>query len=134
MANVPNSVVEEDLPGDVGKGIPVRLGCGVILISTILCSVFLLGIINLIATGEINISRGDLEGYRLWLIRDDGLRGLGVSSSGEVDRNGTPGLKCIRTKVKFLEWRPNGEGDDTEYCECYQSEGGDWVYISACPE
>lgn len=114
-------------------GIPVRLGCGSIIVFTILCSIFVLAIVNLVVYGEIDIQRGDLEGYRVWLVREDGIKGLGFSSSREVDLNTEPNTTCIQTKVKFLEWRSKGETGIIEYCECYVSHQGEWVFSSECP-
>lgn len=133
MADGSTSGIEENLPVDIQKGIPARLGCGAIIVTMILCSIFILGIVKLIADGEINISRGDLVGYRLWLVRDERLRGLGFSTSQEVDQNGAPGMKCVRTRVRFLEFRSGGEEVNVDYCDCFQSQDGEWMYLYECP-
>jgi hypothetical protein len=114
-------------------GIPVRLGCGSIIVFTILCSIFVLTIVKFVVDGEINIQRRDLEGYRVWLVRNDGIRGIGISSSKEIKLKGDPHFTCIETKVRFLEWRSEGESGDTDYCECYISRQGEWAFSGECP-
>ena len=115
------------------SGIPVRLGCISILLFTIICTAALLLVVNLVVNGEIKLSRGDLEGYRIWVVRGEGFPGFGFSSSKELKSDGDPGVTCIETCVKFLVLQSEREIDPTTYCECYELDLGQWNYIGDCP-
>jgi hypothetical protein len=123
---------DETQPKEDRSGIPVRLGCGSIILLTIFCSVFILAIVNLIVVGEIDAVGDDLEGFRLWLVREDGVSGLGLSSSREADMNEETGRKCIITSVRFLKWSGERESGGPEFCECYDIARGESVFIGTC--
>jgi hypothetical protein len=53
-------------------GIPVRVGCGLIIALTMLCSVLVVAIVNLAINGEIDARGQDLEGIRIWMVWGDG--------------------------------------------------------------
>lgn len=125
-------IINEIVAKEERSGIPVRLGCGSIIIFTILCSVLVLLVINLVVGGEINIRRGDLGGYRIWLVRQDGLKGVGYSWTTELDENAEPGTTCVETKVRFLEWQTGQENGNIEYCECYVAQQGEWIFSGEC--
>ena len=114
------------------SGIPVRLGCISILLFTIICTAALLLVVNLIVDGEIKLNRGDLEGYRIWVVRGEGFPGFGFSSSKELKSDGDPGITCIETRVRFLVLQSEREIEPAIYCECYELDLGQWNYIGEC--
>jgi hypothetical protein len=125
--------LKESEHNDLQTGIPARLGCGSIILLTILCSTLILAIVNLIVVGEIDVRGNDLEGLRIWLVREDGITGVGLSSSRQTDIASEPDLKCINTSVRFIKWVGEGSSGDIEYCECYQIQEGELFFSGACP-
>jgi hypothetical protein len=128
-----DNINHENDTNEERSGIPVRLGCISILLFTIICTATLLLVVNLVVDGEIKLSRGELEGYRIWVVRGEGFPGFGFSSSKELKSDGDPGVTCIETRVRFLVLQSETEIEPTVYCECYELDLGQWNYIGDCP-
>jgi hypothetical protein len=89
---------------------------------------------SLVVHGEFALRRGQPDELRAWLIRDETNRGLGFSSSRQVDRGQDEGTVCYLTRVRFLLWRSDGSSPTGEYCQCYRRTESGWVDLGACPE
>lgn len=128
---IPQSQSDADIKGE-RSGIPVRLGCISILFFTVICTAALLLVVKLVVNGEIKLNRGDLEGYRIWVVRGEGFPGFGFSSSKELKSDGDPGATCIETRARFLVFQSESEIAPSTYCECYELDKGRWNYIGQC--
>ena len=83
--------------------------------------------------GDIVIARDDLRQTRLWLVREEGSRGLGFSSARFVSGDAQSDRACVETRVRFLLWQSSQPTPGLRYCECYRRVDGQWQYSGACP-
>lgn len=124
--------VEEHQDVEHQTGIPVRLGCGILILATMLCSVLVVAVIDLVATGEIDLRGEDLEGYRLWMVWGDGITTIGLSSSREDVNHSENDMKCLVTTVRFFILGGDAEDAQGEFCECYHALHDTLTYSGAC--
>ena len=78
----------------------------------------------LAARGELSWQRGPHDRDRLWLIQERDQKGIGYQTERVIgaaaDVNGPV---CVRDTVRFFLWEGSTEGQNTDYCECYASDG-----------
>jgi hypothetical protein len=68
------------------------------------------------------LPQGSLPGQflRVWLIMEDGRRGLGFSTTSlqPADSGTSADIQaCLQTDVSYLLWE--GKGDPARFCDCF---------------
>jgi hypothetical protein len=81
--------------------------------------------------GEIVLGKGIGNESRLWLIREQGEAGLGLSLV-RAATSSKPGVACESTSVYFLVWGAGDPRPTVSYCDCYQLTPTAIVYEGAC--
>ena len=84
--------------------------------------------------GDIVLPRGELRETRLWLVAEEGNRGVGLSTKRFVSGGEDESAACVETRVRFFLWQAREGAQATRYCECFQREGGVWQYTGVCTE
>ncbi|MEK7310716.1 MAG: hypothetical protein AAB382_01985 [Chloroflexota bacterium] len=78
----------------------------------------------LASRGEISWQRGEYDGDRIWLIQERDQKGIGYRAERIIsDQRPTAGPLCVKSTIRFFLWEGSAEGQNTDYCECYVSDG-----------
>lgn len=93
-------------------------------------ALFLAGV--LVVQGEVGSGRDEPAGTRLWLVREPGNAGLGLSRARVVAGSLESGEACMHTTVRFLLWRADGSAQDIAFCDCLRRVDGGWSVVSPC--
>ncbi len=114
-------------------GVSPACGCFAALLVAVVGASLLLIALSVALRGEARISKGDLGELRVWLIRESGNQGLGLSTTRVVAGRESEGEACVRTTARFLMVRSAQEVKDVAFCECYEKQGQTWVGAGDCP-
>jgi hypothetical protein len=106
-------------------------GCGLSLAIGLAGTCLVAAILALAFRGEIVLGRGIGNESRLWLVREEGQTGLGLSLV-QATASPKPGVACERTSVYFIVWGAGDPKPAVAYCDCYQLMPGAIVYEGAC--
>lgn len=99
-----------------------------IFVMTVPCLAFVLA-----ARGELSWDRSTHDWDRVWLIQERTQRGLGYQAERVIsDQSQSGGPVCVRNSVRYFLWQGNAEGANTDYCECFASDGSSTQ--SPCPQ
>ena len=79
-----------------------RVGCFAFGLLWLCVAVVSLMVGLLAVRGDIVISRGELRQTRLWLVQEEGNRGLGLSSTRLVSGDERGDRACVETRVRFF--------------------------------
>lgn len=113
---------------------PPALGCLLSVLVGLLGSGIFLVLITIAVQGEIRVRRGELGETRVWLIREEKDRGLGISTTTVVSGSESAGKACAETRVRFLMLVAEQEREPLTYCECFAKVGEAWSFVGECPE
>jgi hypothetical protein len=132
LESKPDQPVDNLSPSLTSKGIPPALGCSILLVMLVLglACLWLAG--TLAFEGQVLLRAGQPDELRLWLVQDGELAGVGFSYALQEEVPGMETLTCYQTRVRFVLWKNNSEGQPAEYCRCYRSRGGEWIDAGAC--
>lgn len=111
-----------------------RVGC-VAFIALWVCIAAISVFSGLLAVrGDLVFNQDSLRETRIWLIQEQGNRGLGLSTmrfaSGDVGSQEA----CVETNARFLLWQRQEPSQAVTYCECFQRTGDMWEYLGTCSE
>lgn len=83
----------------------------------------------LAGNGQIQIGQADGRHWRLFLIQESHVEGVGLERSRSVGPpiDATGQVSCLKTTIDYWMWA--GEGQSTEYCQCMDSATGDLVDV-----
>jgi hypothetical protein len=84
--------------------------------------------------GDIVMERDALRQTRLWLVHEEGDRGVGLSTTRYANGNASSDTACVETRVRFLLWQSKRGAQNTRYCECYHRDGNTWQLSGACAD
>ena len=111
---------------------PPAVGCLVSLgIGLLAAGVFYL-LVTITVQGEIRFRRGELGETRVWLIREGGEQGIGISGTRVVSGSEAAGRACAETRVRFVMLRTDVPPEPVSYCECLERTGEAWGSIGEC--
>ncbi|NIM92090.1 MAG: hypothetical protein GTO18_00025 [Anaerolineales bacterium] len=108
-------------------------GCAISLLLGLLGVTCCLLAATLAVRGDVALNRGEPNEARLWLIREEGNQGLGLSFGRRLEADTVVGFTCFETQVRFFMWRSDGSIPATSYCDCYAYVGSQWSYAGSCP-
>ena len=112
---------------------PPAVGCLVSIgIGLLAVGVFYL-LVTMAVQGEVRIGRGELGETRVWLLREGGERGVGLSSTRVVSGSAAAGKACVETRVRFLVLAGAEGSGPVNYCECLEKVGETWAPTAECP-
>ena len=83
--------------------------------------------------GEITYAPEPFRGARLWIVRGDDGRGLGLSMTHPLPGD-TLSHVCAETSVRFLLTGKDAAQTSVLYCECFERVGESWSGAGTCPE
>jgi hypothetical protein len=90
-----------------------------LFVMTIPCLAF-----ALVARGELSWDRNTHDWDRVWLLQERNQRGLGYQAERVInDQSASGGPICVRNSVRYFLWQGTANGADTDYCECFASDG-----------
>ncbi len=89
--------------------------------------------VTMAVRGEIRVGRGELGETRVWLIREAGEQGLGISGTRIVSGSEATGAACVETRVRFLILGGPEGSPPVSYCECLEKVGETWTSTGDCP-
>jgi hypothetical protein len=111
-----------------------RTGC-LVFAALWLCVAAVSATAGLLAVrGDIVLARGELRQTRLWLVQEEGNRGLGLSSARFTSGGEGSGEACVETRVRFFLWQTSQPAQNARYCECYRRVEGRWEYTGTCTD
>jgi len=84
--------------------------------------------------GDVVFARGELRETRLWLVQEEGNRGLGLSTTRFTAGDESSEQACVETRVRFFLWQTSQPTQNSRYCECYRRVEGTWEYTGTCSE
>ena len=87
-------------------------------------------LVSMAVQGEIRVRRGELGETRVWLIREEKDRGLGISTMTVVSGSESSSEACAETRVRFLMLVAEQEREPLTYCECFAKVGEEPLRIS----
>jgi hypothetical protein len=80
--------------------------------------------VALARNGSMQVGKEDRTHLRLFMVQEDRDNGVGMAFTRAT------GDSCQRTSLVYLMWE--GEGENSSYCQCYDSTGG-VVDNNSCP-
>lgn len=114
--------------------VPPALGCAFSVLLGLAGVAITFVVLSLAFRGELRLTGEQLTERRIWLIREQGEFGLGLSNTRVVNGSEDSGQACVATKVRFLMLRSEQPVLPADYCECYQQMDGSWQSIGECEE
>lgn len=117
-----------------GVRISSSTGCLITVLLGLLGAILLAQLFQFIIQGEKIFGDGDLEGTRVWIVRQTNAGGFGISRSRVISTETGGERVCVQTDIDFLLWNSDGSEASVSYCECLQRNGSEWQPIGACEE
>lgn len=79
--------------------------------------------------GQIQIGRIDDRHWRLFLLQEADVEGLGLERGRAVSPPlEAPGARCLKTTVDYWLWA--GEEQGADYCQCYGPANGEVLSVT----
>lgn len=80
--------------------------------------------------GQFQIGDPDDRHWRLFLLQEADVEGLGLERAGYVDAppDAPDTARCLQTTVEYWFW--TGQGDDAGYCQCFDETTGEVLPIT----
>ncbi len=95
-------------------------GCLITVFLGLLGAILLAQLFQFIIQGEKIFGDGDLEGTRIWIVRQTNAGGFGFSRSRVISTEAGAQQVCVQTDIDFLLWNSDGSEQSVSYCECLQ--------------
>lgn len=122
-----DSGVAEDLPFSPVIGCLLALAVG-------LAGAFLaFQIVKLVAQGELRYGGPPMAPNRIWYVQEAETAGFFLATNRVISGSLQQDELCVRTRVRSLLWRDQGEAAIDGYCLCYQKAETGWRQLGSCP-
>lgn len=120
MATAPNITTPKPPPNRILRNLGYILFVVIwLFVMTFPCLAF-----ALVARGELSWDRNTHDWDRVWLLQERNQRGLGYQAERVTsDQSASDGPICVRNSVRYFLWLGTATGADTDYCECFASDG-----------
>ncbi|MCI0395352.1 MAG: hypothetical protein L0332_26335 [Chloroflexi bacterium] len=69
--------------------------------------------------GELRLGNDVRRNTRLFLVLEEEAQGLGIQWTRPVSRQS----QCARTSLRYFFWEGSSEGQNVNYCQCYDASG-----------
>jgi hypothetical protein len=90
-----------------------------LLVMTLPCFAFVLA-----SRGELSWDRSEHDWDRIWLLQERNQKGLGYQAERVIsDQSSSGGPICVRNSVRYFLWQGTDTNTNTDYCECFASDG-----------
>ncbi len=115
------------------RGLSPAAGCGILALVALLGGVACLVLGGLLFRGDLRLPGAGPVPTRLWLVREVENEGLAMSRGRLVSGSEAGPRACVETTVSFWLWRSDGTAVPSRYCECFETEAGEWMSAGDCP-
>ena len=89
----------------------------------------------LLATQD-QIQIGDAQsGIRLFMLQESDSQGLGLQWTRPYDNNSQESAlsgECTQTSLRYFLWEGDGQSQNSDYCQCYDSQTEQLLPVNAC--
>ncbi len=91
----------------------------IILIWVILMSLPIIAFV-LATRGELGVGDAGESGFRLFLLNDPDLQGIGIERRRQLDREDN----CLESTLNYILWEGENDNLDITFCQCFDEDTG----------
>ena len=70
--------------------------------------------------GEFGLGDAGESGFRVFLLNDTDLQGIGIERRRQIDRVGN----CLESTLNYVLWEGENEYLDITFCQCFDEDTG----------
>ena len=103
------------MPSVIRRGIYLII----VLIWVILMSFPIIAFV-LATRGELGVGDANESGFRLFLLKDADLQGIGIERRRRID----PENNCLKSTLNYILWEGKNDNLDITFCQCFEKDTG----------